>query len=177
MWVMLLGLVLIGIVVLSVPLGCILSDYFKPNPQRPEITYGEFPFRLEYEINGERVVVEDTVICKFDGFGVLGWGDGKHRKWKSWLASDKNMDFVLLKTIDDSSKLFYTLGSAAYYMGDGPAHMYAPDYPTVHYHAVIEKPFNGGTLSSAVKADELLNKYGIRIINFEPSDPIVNTFI
>jgi hypothetical protein len=24
------------------------------NPPTPEITYGEFPFRLEYEINGEQ---------------------------------------------------------------------------------------------------------------------------
>ena len=52
----------------------------------PEIRYGEFPFRLEYEINGERFVIEDTVICEFDG---IGWNEaqGKFRKWKDYLLT------------------------------------------------------------------------------------------
>ena len=37
-----------------------------PAPPAPEITYGEFPFRLEYEIEGERFVIEDTLIAEFD---------------------------------------------------------------------------------------------------------------
>lgn len=41
-----------------------------PNPPSPKFTYGEFPFVLEYAINGERFVVEDTVICKYDGVGL-----------------------------------------------------------------------------------------------------------
>ena len=41
----------------------------QPNPPRPEITFREFPFRLEYEINGERKIIKDTLICQFDGFG------------------------------------------------------------------------------------------------------------
>ncbi|WP_350339123.1 hypothetical protein [Paenibacillus polymyxa] len=38
------------------------------NPSRPEITYGKFPFRLEYEINGQRKVIQDTLICEYDGW-------------------------------------------------------------------------------------------------------------
>ncbi|MFA8307240.1 YdgA family protein, partial [Paenibacillus alvei] len=37
----------------------------QPDPPRPEITYGEFPFKLVYEINGERKVIQDTVICEY----------------------------------------------------------------------------------------------------------------
>ena len=43
-----------------------------PDPPMPEITYGEFPFRLVYELNGEQIVIEDIIICEFDGFGMGG---------------------------------------------------------------------------------------------------------
>ena len=61
-----------------------LGIAFSPDPPRPEITRGEFPFRLEYEIDGKRVVIEDTLICEFDGFG-MNEGAGKYRKWKGRL--------------------------------------------------------------------------------------------
>jgi len=57
-----------------------------PNPPKPGITYSEFPFRLVYEINGERKVIEDTLICEYDGIG-MDEGRGKYRKWKEHLAS------------------------------------------------------------------------------------------
>ncbi len=79
-----------------------------PNPPRPEITYGEFPFRLEYEINGERKVIQDTLICKFDGFGS-DEGRGKYRKWKTRLASG-NERLTLLK-VDETMEIYYSGGS------------------------------------------------------------------
>ncbi|MDN9010180.1 hypothetical protein [Brevibacillus laterosporus] len=33
-----------------------------PNPTKPEITSGEFLFRLVYMINGETKVIEDTLM-------------------------------------------------------------------------------------------------------------------
>lgn len=65
-----------------IALGMLIS----PNPPRPEITYGEFPFSLEYEINGHRKVIEDTLIGEYDGIG-MNEGIGKYRKWKWRLAS------------------------------------------------------------------------------------------
>lgn len=52
-----------------------------PNPPEPQITYGEFLFKLECEINGDKKTVEDTVMREYDG---IGWneGSGKYRKWK-----------------------------------------------------------------------------------------------
>lgn len=34
-----------------------------PKPPRPAITRGEFDFRLEYEVDGERIVIEDTIVA------------------------------------------------------------------------------------------------------------------
>ncbi|MEK4455904.1 hypothetical protein [Paenibacillus sp. FSL R10-2748] len=53
----------------------------EPNPSHPEIAYGKFPFRLEYEINGQRKVIQDTLICEYDGIGS-NEARGKYRKWK-----------------------------------------------------------------------------------------------
>lgn len=63
-----------------------------PNPTKPEITHGEFPFHLVYEINGETKVIEDTLICEYDGIG-MNEGNGKYRKWKESLASGNKKYF------------------------------------------------------------------------------------
>ncbi|MCQ4936305.1 hypothetical protein [Anaerotignum propionicum] len=71
----------IGIVLLSVVIFVIYVTFFHwvtlyfgissmPDPPVPKITHGEFPFRLEFEIDGKTVVVEDTLICEYDGVGM-----------------------------------------------------------------------------------------------------------
>ncbi len=50
---------------------------------------GEFPFCLEYEIKGKRSVIQDTLICEYDGIGI-NEGQGKYREWKEHLASGKH---------------------------------------------------------------------------------------
>ncbi|MGG1123680.1 hypothetical protein ABHN05_02385 [Brevibacillus laterosporus] len=65
-----------------------LGSSLLSNPPRPEITYGEFPFRLKYEIKGKWSVIQDTLICEYDGIGS-NEGQGKYREWKEHLASGK----------------------------------------------------------------------------------------
>ncbi|WP_336297944.1 hypothetical protein [Aneurinibacillus uraniidurans] len=64
-------LVVVIVAYLTLPwLFILVHIQLQPNPPRPEIIYGEFPFRLEYEINGQRKVIENILICEFDGFGA-----------------------------------------------------------------------------------------------------------
>ena len=42
-----------------------MAFYRTPTLPDPGITYGEFPFRLEIVIDGEHVVIEDTLIAEF----------------------------------------------------------------------------------------------------------------
>ena len=138
-------------------------------PPRPEITYGEFPFRLEYEINGERQVIQDTLICEFDGFGA-DEGRGKYRKWKDRLASG-NERITLLK-VDNNKEIEFVPGSAEYYMGDSDNGRGDSSFPNAVY---FEKDSNG-TKSGGVEAKELLDKYHIKLISWNPSPPIKNNF-
>ena len=169
-------LLTVGFLAAMIPilmLGLPISSCLQPAPPRPEITYGEFPFRLVYELNGEEIVVEDTVVCKFDGFGLSWGGDGKWRKWKSYLASNGEQD-VLLLVVNKEMKIFYSVGGADYYMGDKKEYVYAPDYTYHQFPNAYYSNRNG--LSGLILADKLLDKYGIKLISFEPSDPIQNTF-
>lgn len=153
-----------------------------PNPPRPEITYGEFPFRLEYEINGQRMVIQDTLIFELDGIGA-DEGRGKYRKWKEYLASG-NQKILLLNTDGASGIVFnnktlnqviyYDPGPAWYYMGEN-----VNDYGFKHGFpnaSFSEQYQDGSGANGIIQADELLNKYNIRLISWDYTPPIKNNF-
>jgi len=160
--------IIVALAVILVMTSCSKGPY----SQEPEITHGEFPFRLEYEIDGEIVVVEDTIICDFDGFG---WdaGSGKHRKWKERLASG-NEGVILLK-VDDTKEIYLGIGSARYYMGD----LFESEVINNNSIRVSLREYPnemGGTSSNSLNEDELFEKYSIKLISWEPSPPITNSF-
>ena len=167
------GVICLPIVLLGVGLTFEwLVNLVTPHPPRPEITYGEFPFRVEYEINGELVVVEDTIICKFDGFSSLSCDiDTKYREWKASFASGRKTLFpngADLK-VDDDRQIYFSLGSAHYYMGDGWG-------GSPHCRAYKARKSSSGYSLTDIPPDELFNTYNIRVISYEFSPPIVNSF-
>lgn len=89
-----------------------------PKPPRPEITRGEFDFRLEYEVDGERIVIEDTIVALFDGFSADAGSMAWYRTWRLHLASDKRSRNILLDELEDGRRIYYVPESANYFMGD-----------------------------------------------------------
>lgn len=171
MIIAILLIVLIIIAFFTLPwLGLYTGIQLLEDPPDPEITCGEFPFRLEYEINGEQMVIQDTLICEYDGIGS-DEGRGKYRKWKKRLASG-NERITLLK-VDSTKEIHYTPGSANYYMGDiDNAKEYKHSFPDA---SIIE---SDGRITSygRICADELLNKYNIKLISWDYTQPIKNKF-
>ena len=169
-------LLIIGIVIISLAsvislliFGPWIASFVQPTPPQPVIRYGEFPFKLEYEINGQVVVVEDTIICKYKGIDVT-FGEGKFLKWEGYLASGKESaphDEVSL-LIDGANQIYFRLGGPAWYLGY--MSVYYPGYGSPSFHAWSPSSFG------IISTDDLWNKYNIRIISFEPSPPIENTF-
>ena len=177
----------LGIVILLVVMWYMLVitgafSIFMFNPPRPEITYGEFPFTLTYELNGEVKVISDTVICEFDGFHSLG-SAGKYRKWKSYLKSgNERVTLLDLRPLDETNEfgqrmleLFFSPGSAEYYMDDelGDKKSAGEISTWVEY---LYQTTDGTIGGSAYKADEAWEKYKIRLISWESSPPIQNSF-
>jgi hypothetical protein len=164
--VIIMVLVVFAIVVLPW-LMIALGSVFMPKPPEPQIKYGEFPFRLEYEINGEKFVVEDTVICEYDG---IGWneGTGKHRKWKEYLASNGEKGVLLLT--DTTRKIYCFVGSARYYMGDENYPEERPLTPRIYDIKLDDNDM------SIFTQNELRGKYNIKLVSWEFSEPIENSF-
>ena len=164
--------IFIGILLFLLALVTIISlpwllmfglSIIEPSPPVPEIIYGEFPFRLEYSIDGEIFVVEDVVICEYAG---VKWneGKGKYRVWKKRLKRYGEENLLIVE--DGKQKIFCNVGSAEYYMGD---QQYQPEtslVPTVY-------PSIGGEFHTQ---QEIMDKYKIKLIKWEFSPPIENKF-
>ena len=174
--------ILSGIVVvllLCIPwLVLMIGGYLSANPPAPQATHGEFPFRLEYEIYGERFIVEDTLICDFAGFGFSTGKGEKFRKWKTQLESGNNR-ITLLKA--DGIEIFFfpvktdsSLGG--FFMGDNrkyhpgnenstfPNALYTTDFDNKQVNAYI------------ISAEDMWERYNLRLISWEITPPIQNTF-
>jgi len=147
-----------------------IANVLSPDPPKPVVRYGEFPFRLEYEVDGERFVVEDTIICEFDG---VGWneGIGKYREWKSHLASDQKERAILI-TVDARVKIYCFVGSAEYYMNDEKYPEQRPLTPRVY-----DVKLNSWDMNIYFHSqEEIFDYYGIKLVCWEFSEPIVNSF-
>ena len=167
-----LSIVIVGGVILILPKFIFpLYALFSPSIQTPEITSGEFPFRIEYELNGEFHFIEDTVIAEFDGFQFSAGSMERERRWRSRLASGR--ESVLF---EGGSGIRFFPGPAGYYMGEfkGINILFRP-------HVVFIKP-NGDPITGVSnrlvleEAQEVLKKHGITLISWEVSEPIINNF-
>ncbi|MEO3947320.1 hypothetical protein [Gorillibacterium sp. CAU 1737] len=141
---------------------------FNPSLPKPAITYEEFPFRLEYEIHGQKKVIEDTLICEYDGVSI-NEGNGKSRKWKQRFESGRE-EIILLK-MAGTNEISYSPGPARYYMGDS-SYSFKDFFPDASITELV-----GGFLETRrIRSDELFKMYGIRLLKWEISPPIVNSF-
>lgn len=178
--VLLVITILIGVWYLAVISGAVFS--FMPNPPKPEITYGEFPFRLVYELNGEIKEIDDIIVCEFDGIENLGSG-GKRRKWKSYVKStaEKMITLYDLREKNDYTEwglkileLCFDPGNAEYYMGDTSDRQ--KEGSRGKWIDYLYVSADGKMGYSSLELDEAWEEYRIKIISWEPSLPIQNSF-
>lgn len=147
-----------------------VGNLTEPDPPRPVVTYAEFPFRLEYEINGRKRVIQDTLICEYKGVGT-DEGRGKFRKWEQRLASG-NEQITLLK-VGNNKEIYYPTGGPSYYMDD------LAEYETFNQafpNAAFIEADGRSTTSGIVNADDLLKLYNIKLISWDIAKPITNSF-
>lgn len=153
------------------------GSYFIQVP-KPEITYGEFPISITYEINGEIKVMEDTVVCEFAGFEVLGEA-GKYRKWKSHLKSG-NERLVLMNGGESELKfeISTSYGQPDYYMGDlryESIEEYEKKMSDDRYLGYVQWE-NGVQTGRSITKEEVWEKYKLKILDVQYSQPIHNSF-
>jgi len=180
------GLILIVILFFAYPwIQITTGSLIGRTPSKPEIIYFEFPFKLVYKVYGEQIIVEDTLICEYNG---IGWGfdQGYYYKWKGNLASGNERVTVYVENNiniveNDSNKIityreiYFTIGNPKIYMGD-----YDPEmnlYKSITANAILLTKYKEGKNKEiTVSPNDLLEKYGIELISWEPSEPILNNF-
>ncbi len=175
-------LVIVAVALLQPWISLFLGTLMSPNPEKPEVLYGEFPFTLTYELDGQIQVINDTIVCEFDGFINRGTA-GKARKWNTTLKSGKEQLTLLdLRSSNEENELkqtvlelYFSYGTGAYYMGDveNPFAREAQSFDWVDYKYQTKDGKIGG---SGYKADEAFKKYNIRLISWECAPPIENNF-
>ena len=165
-----------------------LSGCEKGYEPAPRITEGEFPFVLEYEINGERHIIEDTVVCEFYGYDLSNsfpftdysrmWyqslKSGEEQK-RLILELEENTESVLVKgrtNTESNVSLFY--GYGGYYLGDPEDAERIPCINFVEEYKISEKVTHSEV--TALTNEQLEEYFGIKVIRFEFSEPIENRF-
>jgi len=172
-------IVIVGIIVLFWGVIMILSRMLLgPRPPRPAITRGYFDFRLEYEIDGERVIIEDTIVAFFDGFSADSGSMAWYPTWRQHLVSNPREENILLLELDDGRRIYYYPPAAGHLLG----------YPNEREPNPNWYPFNGafyveqgrdtsmGNQRAVGGLDGLYNNFGIRLISWEHDPPIENLF-
>ena len=142
--------------------------WLSPDPPKPQITSGEFPFELVYSLDGEISTVNDVFVCEYDGIG-MNEGVGKYIEWKSYLKSTKEENLVLFE--DENKKIICGIGSPNYYMGNTEN----CDMDTVIPNLVIYEDYGEITSSHALSQEEM-ESYKIKLISWKFSNPIKNTY-
>ncbi|MBQ7035169.1 MAG: hypothetical protein IJN34_05480 [Clostridia bacterium] len=135
-----------------------------PDPPPPAVEQGEFPFKLVYEIDGERKEIEDTLVIEFeDSKGDFEVGDIYYwkRYFKNDIFNDETYEIVLAE--EEDYRVWFELGSSEYYMGiDDPLDKYGTQPGEIGVYPET-LPINDETL---------LEYYGIKIIEKYVSPPI-----
>lgn len=174
--VLLSVIILVGAFYLFVLSGAIFM--FNSNPPAPEITYGEFPIKVTCEINGKIKVIEDTVICEFDGFENLG-SAGKYRKWKAYLKSgNERLTLLHVENTEIPFDISVSYGQPDYYMGDlryESKEEYEKKMMDDRYLGYTQWE-NGVQTGCSIPKEEVWEKCKLKIIDIQYSPSIQNNF-
>ena len=152
-----------------------------PNPPKPKIKHKEFSFKLEYEINGEKKTVEDSLICDFDGFEVRAVGGPKKRIWKEHFKNKQNDEIlttgnksstkeqIVLENID-IYKVVLSAGTAEYFLGE-PEYGRTEKLPFIQVYDTTTEYYKDPTESNA-----FLSEYAFKIIEWYCDTPLESNF-
>lgn len=188
-----------AVIVLLLPIlpTLMLASYalFSPRDARPEITRGEFPFRIEYKVDGVTHIVEDTLIVEFAGRVFDTGGMRRSRRWTGRMSSDGEVRRFWFPFY--GTEVHFVSGSAGYYMGEFneealQSRNFIQARPHIHFRNTAEarergvilpteRIGDGRTFTRTVleieEAREILAQYyGIVLISVDLPEPIINNF-
>jgi hypothetical protein len=167
--------IILTLIIIFIFLGCQYN-------REPQIQDGEFSIYLEYEIDGNIYVIDDIVVCRYNGFDTTScrpirtYSDSlKYKSSLTLVTFEENTESKLTSgRINEKASIRLNVGNGGYYLGDpdrkdmGPYIAYFESYKTEPKvtHNYVTKLTN----------KQLEEIFGIKIIRFEFDAQIENTF-
>ncbi len=133
--------------------------------KKPNITEGEFPFSITYELDGETKTINDVYRARYNGNG--GYADSKSRLYVGEIGNMREGNTVFTLKSDESGRIeLWTHFHADYMMGD-TEYDYSDVEPKIYYYDTEENEYHD---------EETLSSHGVKLIDFEYPSPIKNSF-
>jgi len=158
-----------------------------------EITYGEFPIRIVYELHGEEHIFEDVLIIEFAEVLHFRGFEGSVDTWHSHLKNHPDMldqttstnQVVLFQT--DKFVIRLQIPNENFYMGTETnlefvqwnETLISDPRPRVRYFERADELRvweERGAMPPDVYREYLYEVHGFRLISFESAPPIENVF-
>ena len=157
--------IILAVAILAIAVYSVISSIaFKPT-----VTEGEFPFSVTYELDGERVTIED--VYKVHYVRNDGYADTKSRVYAGELKSSGEDDTLYTLKKDENTRVeLWTHFYADYLMGDTEYDYFddEPFEPRIYYYDAQETEYHD---------EETLAAQGVKLISFEYPTPIENSFV
>ncbi len=164
----LITIAIVGVVIYFSPLIIpLLLHLSYSEPAKPAVVYGEFPFEIVLEVDGETKVFNDIYVCEYDVSSNKGVG--KFRDWKGYIKGTGESELFIKEA--NGKRIYCSVGSAAYYMDD------TDDVsPYSQTPRIFSKEKSGTRLLKQIFNEADLNEYNIKIVSYKFSDAIENSF-
>lgn len=142
--------------------GGILGQALFDRPSKPKIKHAEFPFELVYEYNGEEFIINESIVCDYEGISFALEG-GNYRDWDCHITNNARYGQYYLDEINYPSLYVQVPLNAEYYMG-------APgtdeEFATPYIFFIDE------STGTTYYEQDLMDVVGARIISWSVSEPL-----
>ena len=158
--------VVIILIILAIPIIAFWSIFKElfVLPSKPKEKHGEFPFELVYEYKGEKITINDTITCDYEGTSFVLEG-GNKRDWKCEFENDDEYGYYYIDK-ENYPELYIAVPEyPEYYMGNASSEKEFSE-PYIHY--IDEET---GTYYEEKEEVEVV---GVKIIEWKPSKPLKN---
>ena len=137
--------------------------------QKPSITEAEFPFSVTYEVDGEKVTIQDVYKVRY--IGNDGYADTKSRIYEGeTVATGEDTTVYTIKKDDNTRVELWTQFYPDYLMGDS-------EYDYFDDEAFEPKLYYYDSEEIECYDEETLAKQGVKLISFEYPTPIENSLV
>ena len=146
--------------------GCIVKA------ETPAVKEGRFDFSVTYEVNGEVTTYSGVYVCEFVGVYVMIHSKG--RDWDGYIENANGETSIEIQRNEDGV-IYLSFGfSPEYFMSDPEFEVQGFETPRPELYMVYHSA--DPNMSTMEGGQDLMDKYGVRLLDYTYAEPIENTY-